>query len=106
MSDNDSEVDEEEDDDDSDNDLEIVSEQSGTAASTDAASGGTEAPVKMTKIMLTEEQEAVAKKFQSAASKIGKTRKLTLRQVSDSRGYALKNQGSKSMMDSFDLSDW
>ena len=55
VSDNDSEGDEEEDDDDSDNDLEIVSEQSGTADSTDDASGGTEAPVKKAKIMLTEE---------------------------------------------------
>ena len=36
----------EEDDDYSDNDLEIVLEQSGTADSTGAASGGTEAPAK------------------------------------------------------------
>ncbi len=56
VSDNDSEGDEEEDDDDSDNDLEIVIEQSGTADSTDDTSGGTEAPVKKAKIMLTEEQ--------------------------------------------------
>ena len=42
----------EEDDDYSDNDLEIVLEQSGTANSTGAASGGTEAPVKKVKITL------------------------------------------------------
>jgi hypothetical protein len=41
--------------------LEIVSEQSGTTDSTDAASGGTEAPVKKAKIMLTEEEETFAK---------------------------------------------
>ncbi len=63
VSDNDSEGDEEEDDNDSDNDLEIVSEQSGTADSTDVVSGGTEAPVKKAKIILTEEQEAFAKNF-------------------------------------------
>jgi hypothetical protein len=33
----------------------IVSEQSGTADSTDASSAGTEAPVKKTKMTLTEE---------------------------------------------------
>jgi hypothetical protein len=54
---------------DSDNDLEIVSEQSGTADSTDDASGGTEAPVKKAKIILTEEQETFAKKFQPAPSR-------------------------------------
>ena len=42
----------EEDDDDSDNDLEIVLEQSGTADSTGAASGGTEASTKKVKITL------------------------------------------------------
>ena len=78
VSDNDSEGDEEEDDNDSDNDLEIVSEQSGSVDSTDTASGGTEVSVKKTKIMLTEEQETFAKKFQPSTSKIEKTRKLTL----------------------------
>jgi hypothetical protein len=45
----------EQDDDDSDDDLQIVFEQSGTADSTDASSAGTEAPVKKTKMTLTEE---------------------------------------------------
>ena len=53
----------EEDDDYSDNDLEIVLEQSGTADSTGAVSGGTKAPTKKAKITLTEEEENVAKKF-------------------------------------------
>ncbi len=46
MSDNDSDRDGEEEDDVSNNDLEILGEQSGTADSTCAASGGTEALVK------------------------------------------------------------
>ena len=71
----------EEDDDDSDNDLEIVLEQSGTADSTGAASGGTEAPVKKTKITLTEEEENFTKKFHPAASKIDKERKIPSIQV-------------------------
>jgi hypothetical protein len=62
-SENESECDGEEDDDDSDDDLEIVGEQSGTADSTGASSGGTETPVKKAKITLTTEQEKFAKQF-------------------------------------------
>ena len=72
----------EEDDEDSDNDLQIVLEQSGTADSTGAASGGTEAPAKKAKITLTEEEENFAKQFRPAASKIDKERKIPLRHVS------------------------
>ncbi len=63
VSDNDSE------DDVSGNDLEILDEQSDTADvtgdtnSTGGASGGTEAPVKKTKIMLTEQEQTIVKKF-------------------------------------------
>ena len=58
--DNDSECDRKEEDDVSDNDLEILGEQSGksdTTNSTGDSSGGTEAPVKNVKIILTEEEE-------------------------------------------------
>ena len=41
----------------------------GDANSTVAESGGTEAPTKKVKIMLTEQEEAFVKKFQPAASK-------------------------------------
>ena len=43
---------------------------------------------------LTEEEEVFAKKFQSPVSKIEKTRKKDLRQVSD-RGVSLKKQGAR-----------
>ena len=66
----------EEDDDYSENDLEIVLEQSGTADSAGAASGGTESPAKKAKITLTEEEENFAKKFRPVASKIDKERKI------------------------------
>ena len=84
----------EEDDEDSDNDLQIVLEQSGTADSTGAASGGTEAPAKKAKITLTEEEENFAKQFRPAASKIDKERKITLRHVSG-RGSSIKKQGTR-----------
>ena len=60
VSDNDSERGGEEDNNVSDNDLEMVGEQSGTTDNTVDASGGTEAPAKKAKIMLTEEQERYA----------------------------------------------
>ena len=63
----------EEDDEDSDNDLQIVLEQSGTADSAGAASGGTESPAKKAKITLTEEEENFAKQFRPTASKIDKS---------------------------------
>jgi hypothetical protein len=43
--------------------LQIVGEQSGTVDSTDASSGGTEAPDKKAKITLTEQEEKFAKQF-------------------------------------------
>ena len=73
MSDNDSERDAEEEDDASDNDLEILGEQSGTADATNStcdSSGGTEAPAKKAKTMLTQDQETFAKMFSPASSKI------------------------------------
>ena len=94
MSENESERGGEEDDDDSDNDLEIVLEQSGTADSTGAASGGTEAPANKAKITLTVEEENFAKKFHPAASKIDKERKIPLRHVSGS-GSSIKKQGAR-----------
>jgi len=84
----------EEDDDYSENDLDIVLEQSGTADSAGAASGGTEAPAKKAKITLTEEEENCAKKFRPAASKIDKERKIPLRHVSG-RGSSIKKQGAR-----------
>jgi hypothetical protein len=60
VSENEIERDGEEDDDDSDDDLQIVGEQSCTADSTGASSGGTKAPVKKGKITLTEEEERFA----------------------------------------------
>ena len=78
VSDNDSECGGEEDNNVSDNDLEMVGDQSGTVDSTDDESGGTETPVKKTKITLTEEQERFDQQFQPVVSKIDKTRKITL----------------------------
>ena len=75
MSDNDSERDAEEEDDASDNDLEILGEQSGTADTTNStgdASGGTEAPAKKVKTILTQDQETFTKMFSTAQSKIDK----------------------------------
>ena len=94
VSDNDSERDGEDDDNVSENDLEIVGEQSGTADSTRAASGGNEAPVEKTKIILTEEEEKFTEQFQHAASKMDKPRKIALRHVSD-RGVSMKKQGAR-----------
>ena len=74
--------------------MEIVLEQSGTADSTGAASGGTEAPAKKAKITLTEEEENLAKQFRPAASKIDKERKIPLRHVSG-RGSSTKKQGAR-----------
>jgi len=56
-------------------------------------SGGTEAPAKKARIMLTEEEQAFAKKFQPAASKIDKARKIDLRHVSG-RGASGKKKGA------------
>jgi hypothetical protein len=81
---NESEGDREEDDDDSYDDLEIVGEQSSTADSTGASSGGTEAPAKKAKITLTAEEEEFAKKFHPAASKIDQPRKIPTRHVTNS----------------------
>jgi hypothetical protein len=67
---NESERDGEEDDDDSDDDLQIV-----------ASSAGTEAPAKKAKMTLTEEQERFAKQFLPAASKVVRTRKISVRHV-------------------------
>ena len=94
VSDNESECDGEEDDHDSDNDLQIVGEQSCTADSTGASSAGTEALAKKAKITLTEEQERFAKQFHPAASKIDRTRKITVRHVSG-RGSSTKKQGAR-----------
>ena len=69
-------------------------EQSGTADSTGATSGGTEAPAKKAKITLTEEEENFAKKFRPAASKIDKERKIPLRHVSG-RVSSIKKQGAR-----------
>jgi hypothetical protein len=74
--------------------LEIVCDQSGTADNTNAASGGTEAPAKKAKIMLTQEEERFTAKFRPAASKIEKARKITLRHVSG-RGSSMKKQGTR-----------
>ena len=66
LSDNDSERDGKEEDDTSDNDLEMLGEQSGTTDETNStgdASGGTEAPAKKVKTMLTQDQETFAKMF-------------------------------------------
>jgi hypothetical protein len=82
VSDNDSERGGEEDNNVSDNDLEMLGEQSGTVDSTGAASEGTEASVKKTKITFTEEQEAFDQQFKTDTSKIVKTRKINLRHVS------------------------
>ena len=71
-----------------------MGEQSGTADSTRAASGGNEAPAKKAKITLTEVQEAFAQQFKPAASKIDKTRKINLRHVSG-RGGSMKKQGAR-----------
>jgi hypothetical protein len=71
----------------SENDLEIPGEQShtvhvaGNTSSTGAASGGTGAPAKKAKIMLTEKQQAFVKMFQPAASKIDKPRKIEVRHI-------------------------
>jgi hypothetical protein len=84
-------------------DLEILGEQSdttdvtGNTNSAGAASGGTGAPAKKAKIMLTEEEQTFAKKFQPAASKNDKPRRIDcidLRHVSG-RGASLKKQGSR-----------
>ena len=91
VSDNESERDGEEDDHDSDNDLQIVGEQSGTPDSTGDLSSGTETPAKKAKITLTEEQERFAKQFHPDASKIDRTRKITVRHVSG-RGSSTKKQ--------------
>ncbi len=69
-------------------------EESGTADSTGAASGGTEVPAKKAKITLTEEEENFAKKFRPPASKIDKERKIPLRHVSG-RGSSIKKQGAR-----------
>jgi hypothetical protein len=84
----------EEDDNYSENVLEIVLEQSGTADSGGAASGGTESPDKKVKITLTEEEENFAKKFRPSVSKIDKERKIPLRHVSG-RGSFIKKQGAR-----------
>jgi hypothetical protein len=72
VSDNDSEFDEEDEDYVSEHDLEVLGEQSGTVESTGSVSGGTEAPVKKVKIILTEKEEKFAKQFKPASSKIDK----------------------------------
>jgi hypothetical protein len=64
---------------------------SGNTNSTDTTSGGTESPVKKTKIMLTEKEQAFSSLFQPVAS--NKPRKIDLRDVSV-RGSSLKSQGS------------
>ena len=94
VSENEIERDGEEDDDDSDDDCQIVLEQSGTVDSTVTSSAGTEAPAKKAKITLTEEQERFAKQFHPAASKIDRTRKITVRHVSV-RGSSTKKQGAR-----------
>ncbi len=91
---NESERDGEEDDDDSDDDLQIVGEHSGTADSTGASSAGTEAPAKKAKITLTEEQERFAKQFLPDASKVVRTRKISVRHVSG-RGSSTRKQGAR-----------
>jgi hypothetical protein len=91
---NESECDGEEDDDDSDDDLQIVGEQSGTSDSTGASSAGTEAPTKKSKITLTEEQERFANQFLPVASKVVRTRKISVRHVSD-RGSSTRKQGAR-----------
>ena len=80
---NESERDGEEDDDDSDDDLQIV-----------ASSTGTEAPAKKAKMTLTEEQERFAKQFLPAASKVVRTRKISVRHVSG-RGSSTRKQGAR-----------
>ena len=45
-------------------------EEAGNTNSTDSASGGTEAPAKKAKIIMTEQQQAFVKSFKPAASKI------------------------------------
>ena len=94
VSENEIERDGEEDDNDSDNDLQIVGEQSCTADSTGASSAGTEAPAKKAKITLTEEPARFAKQSHPAASKIDRTRKITVRHVSG-RGSSTKKARSK-----------
>jgi hypothetical protein len=49
--------------------------------STGTSSAGTEAPVKKTKITLTEKQERFAKQFHPPASKIDRKRKISVRHV-------------------------
>ncbi len=51
-------------------------------------------PAKKAKITLTEEQERFAKHFRPAVSKIERTRKITVRHVSD-RGTSSKKQGAR-----------
>jgi len=89
--------------------LEIVFEHSGTADSTDAASGGTEAPTKKTKITFTEQEENFGKKFRPGVSKIEieviKTEVIKYQTLTGSIKSFEESKDIKGK-DTFDLSDW